>query len=174
MGGLYSIYDKLAPNDAKQGKDGKIRRKGLRRFFLTYFVIMFVCYYIAKPIYGLMAGGVVWAFIILCVLAFVNYCKDGPVSGTGPGITAETFARAAKSRTEKSFAAEEEEPYEFMAYPVDETDGDEVDEEDDDSATSEKKPQSQEQRSKYNSPLEELVVSEVLYGLPFDPSNHKN
>lgn len=161
------IYDKLFPNDAKKGKDGKVKRKGMIRLLLAYVAVVYLTRYIFHPLYDTVMTLSSWFIIILMVMSFVRYCNDTPVRNYGGGYIPTAQSKKAKRKTKAQNPSydtnqttyyvddEEAEEMEKSYMPVDSTK----------KSTAPKTPQ-----KKYSSPLEEQVISEVLYGLPFDPT----
>lgn len=169
---VYIIYDKLFPDGTVQDKNGKIRRKGLREFFVGYFLIMWACSYIARPLAEYMVQVMTLGFMGLCIHAFIIYCTTSPSTWSEPGLTAETLA--ARRRAREAQQTDNIKPNVHTSYPVYNTNNYGLGSEEHEvcANTSKQKNVPPKQESQYRSALEEAVISEVFYGIPFDPEKH--
>lgn len=175
---VWTIYDKLFPHGAVRSENGTVRRKGLREFLVGYFLVMFVASYVFSPLSQLMLQGMMLAFFAVSIHALILYCKDTPATGVGTGITAETLAAWRRAKEAKSSDTQNEwEDTSYSPYDSGEYDSgnyEEYNDEYEESANTAKpqKATPPKQKGKYSSPLEEAVISEALYGIPFDPKKH--
>lgn len=175
---VWTIYDKLFPHGAVRSENGTVRRKGLREFLVGYFLIMCVASYVFSPLARLMLQGTMLAFFAVSIHALILYCKDDSDTVGRNGITAETLAAWRRASEAKQSGTQNENEYtSYSAYDSDDYDSEnyECDDGYEGRNTHTAQPQQTtppKQKSKYKSPLEEAVISEALYGIPFDPKKH--
>lgn len=153
------MYDAIAPKGKKTDKAGRIRRPGLRNFLIAYLIVLFLCDYLLPPVYTVLQGFLALAFFAAIGLALVLYCRDGDAERHGQTIGCVNYDPSLKDMPQTSVIHD---CPEYTPSDEDETD------------TKREKPAARTQGRSvkvYDSPIDEVVVNEALYGVPFDPSH---
>lgn len=156
---VYAMYDKVVPKGKKVDNAGRVKRPGLRNFLICYLLILVICYYVLPPVYTILQGFLALAFFAAIGLSLVLYCRDGDAERHGQTIGCVNYDPSLRDMPQTSVI------HDCPEY---------IPSDDDEEEQKEKKTVARTPGKPvkvYDSPIDEVVVNEALYGVPFDPSH---